>query len=125
MEGLGGAFDFYELGEPLFLEDGSLNEAAGEETMRSYIFYSETRGPLTHPRDPRFKHLLDYSGGVGYFFYYEPDKLTTLGVGTLGIIGPQRAERYVVYADTCNISEVELERMGITFKKIPRDIQRF
>ena len=35
-----------------------------------------------------------------------------------------RAERYVVYADICLLDDTELEKMDITFKKIPRDIAR-
>ncbi len=45
-EGTGGSFDFYELGEPLFTEDGNLNEIIGVEKIRSYIFYTETQKPL-------------------------------------------------------------------------------
>lgn len=39
--GLGGGFDFYTVGEPLFLEDQNLNEAVGVEAIRSYVAYSE------------------------------------------------------------------------------------
>ena len=36
-----------------------------------------------------------------------------------------KAESYVVYADACTLSPEELEKMHITFKKIPRDVTRF
>ena len=36
VEGLGGSFDYYELGEPLFNEDGTLNEAVGTDKIRAY-----------------------------------------------------------------------------------------
>lgn len=42
-EGTGGSFDFYELGEPIFLENGNLNEAVGIERIRQYIYYTETQ----------------------------------------------------------------------------------
>ena len=42
-EGTGGSFDFYELGQPMFLEDGNLNELVGVEKIRQYVYYTETQ----------------------------------------------------------------------------------
>ncbi len=39
--GLGGSFDYYTIGEPLFHEDGNLNEDIGVEEIRKYVAYSE------------------------------------------------------------------------------------
>ena len=123
-EGLGGAFDYYELGEPLFLPDGNLNESVGVEKIREYIYYTETHDHLTRKQDSDSPYLLDYHEDTGYFFYYEPEEITTLSHDTLNIV-PQKAEHYVVYADVCAISKEQLAQMNITFKKIPRDINRF
>ena len=124
VEGLGGAFDYYELGEPLFTDEGNLNETAGIDKIRSYIYYSETHEPLVRERESEHPYLLDYLDGTGYFFYYEPDGITTLSHDTLNIV-PERADHYVIYADVCTISKEQLAQMNITFKKIPRDINRF
>ena len=124
MEGLGGAFDYYELGEPLFLSDGNLNESVGVEKIREYIYYTETHNYLTRKQDTEHPYLLDYLDGTGYFFYYEPNKITTLSHDTLNIV-PQKSDHYVIYADVCTISKEQLAQMNITFKKIPRDINRF
>ena len=124
MEGLGGAFDYYELGEPLFKDDGSLNENVGIDKIREYIYYSETHEHLVQNQETEFPYLLDYLNGTGYFLYYEPNKTTTLSHDTLNIV-PQKADHYVIYADTCTISKELLAQMNITFKKIPRDINRF
>ena len=35
-----------------------------------------------------------------------------------------KADGYVIYADLCTLSDEELERHHITFKKIPRDITK-
>ena len=45
--GTGGSFDYYTLGEPLFNADDLLNEAVSLPKIREYIWYSETRSPLT------------------------------------------------------------------------------
>lgn len=124
MEGLGGSFDYYELGEPLFLPNGNLNESVGTDKIREYIYYSETHNHLSRPQSKDYPYLLDYLDDTGYFFYYEPDNLTTLSHDTLNIV-PQEASHYVIYADICTISKEQLSKMNIVFKKIPRDIKRF
>ena len=124
VEGLGGAFDYYELGEPLFLSEGNLNESVGVEKIREYIYYTETHEHLTRRQQAEYPYLLDYHNGTGYLFYYEPNGVTTLSHDTLNIV-PQKADNYVIYADICTISKEQLSQMNITFKKIPRDISRF
>lgn len=124
MEGLGGSFDFYELGEPLFLTDGNLNESIGVKMIREYIYYTETHEHLSRSQEAEHPYLLDYLDGTGYFFYYKPNEITTLSHDTLNIV-PQKADHYVIYADMCTISKEQLAQMNITFKKIPRDINRF
>lgn len=124
MEGLGGSFDYYELGAPLFNDDDTLNEEVGEARIREYIYYTETRKHLTRKQNETYPYLLDYHNDVGYFFYYKKDELTELSYDTLNIV-PMKADHYVIYADTCAISKEELAKMNISFKKIPRDINRF
>ena len=124
VEGLGGSFDYYELGEPLFNEDGTLNEAVGTDKIRAYVYYTETHQHLARQQDTDYPYLLDYHGGTGYFFYYEPDKVTTISYDILHIV-PQKAEHYVIYADVCTLGKEQLAKMNIVFKKIPRDINRF
>lgn len=95
MEGLGGAFDYYELGAPLFNEDDTLNEEVGEKRIREYIYYTETREYLTREQSEEYPYLLDYHDGTGYFFYYKKNELTTLSHDTLNIV-PERADYYVI-----------------------------
>lgn len=120
--GVGGAFDYYELGEPLFIGD-NLNEAVSEDKIREYIFYSETRSALTRPY-VEGDYLLDNFEGVGYYFYYKKDEATVLSLDTLDIV-TKEAEHYVIYADICNLPESYMAKHNIEFKQIPRDIKRF
>ena len=57
------------------------------------------------------------------FFYYEPQRVTVLDYAFLATI-KEKADGTVIYADRCSIGEDKLAQMGITFKKIPRDISR-
>lgn len=123
-EGTGGSFDFYELGETLFKADGTLNEAVGEDRIREYVYYTETKQHLSRKRDERNPYLLDTWNGMGYYLYYEPSHETALTYDKLSIIR-EKAERYIVYADTCTIDKDYLTEKNIIFRKIPRDIQKF
>lgn len=124
MPGLGGAFDYYELGLPLFDENGFLNEEVEIKKIREYIFYSETRSPLVENEQYKATYLLGEYNRTDYYFYYEPKLETTFGPDSLDII-VRKADSYIVYADICLFSKEELAKMNIIFKKIPRDIHRF
>lgn len=123
VKGLGGCFDYYELGKPLFKEDNNLNEEVGEDKIRNYIYYTETKQPLTRMRE-NGSYLLDTLNGTSYYFYYEKDRLTNLSLEDLSIV-TEKAEQYIIYADTCTIDEQTRANLNIIFKKIPRDIRRF
>ena len=123
VEGLGGSFDYYELGKPLF-KDGNLNEEVSEEDIRHYIFYTETKPPLTRKRNGR-SYLLDTLNGTAYYFYYERNLLTNLSIDTLNEIVEERSSQYIIYADTCTIDEETRNELNVVFKQIPRDIKRF
>lgn len=124
VEGTGGEFDYCELGERLFLEDNNLNEEVGEEKIREYIYYTETKEFLNRERTKKDWYLLDNYLNTGYYFYYEKDKLTVLSVDNLNIV-TQKAEQYVIYADICLLDKEFMLKNNIIFKKIPRDIKRF
>ena len=50
-------------------------------------------------------------------------RVTVLDYAFLSTI-TEKADGTVIYADRCSISEDKLAKMGVTFKKIPRDISR-
>ena len=120
--GTGGNFSFYELGAPLLTSEGYLNEAVGVERIREYMWYMETRSDLPKAGNGN-PHYLGTSNSTSYYFYYQPGESTALDYDFLETI-PERTESIVIYADRCLLSEKELTRFGITFKKIPRDITK-
>lgn len=119
--GTGGSFSYYELGEPLLVDD-KLNNAVSTEKIREYIYYMETKQALPEASADE-PMLLGVYHGAAYYFNYEKDASTTLNAAFLKSIKTQ-AEAYVIYADTCVLSENKLQQFHITFKKIPRDIAR-
>lgn len=121
VEGTGGNFSFYDLGEPLLLGD-CLNEAVAPEKIREYIWFMETKQPYAPPSGGN-PYYLGKQNSTGYYFYYEPQRMTVLDYAFLSTI-TEKADGTVIYADRCSISEDKLAKMGVTFKKIPRDISR-
>jgi adenine-specific DNA-methyltransferase len=65
-----GTFHFFTLGQPMFLEDGNLNEIVGIEKIRQYVFYTETKKPLTETKHKDNKHFLGKFNDTGYYFNY-------------------------------------------------------
>jgi adenine-specific DNA-methyltransferase len=130
VEGTGGGFGYYELGDPLMIGE-NLNEALPLEKIREYVWYMETRGarrpekPETpdNPEIPGEPYLLGVVGGTVYYFCYEKGSTVKLNRALLRKL-KTKAERYVIYADICLLDDSELEKYNITFKKIPRDIAR-
>lgn len=123
MEGVDGDFNFYELGDPLFIDENTFNEEVGEEAIRQYIYYSETKHALNRPRSKDDPYLLDRWDGTAYYFNYQADSLTALDDDVLPL--KEKAEHTIYYADVCYLSDDVLKALGITFKQIPRDISRF
>ena len=121
VEGTGGNFSFYDLGEPLLVGD-CLNEAVAPEKIREYIRFMETKQPYAPPSGGN-PYYLGQHNDTGYYFYYEPQRVTVLDYAFLSTI-TEKADGTVIYADRCSISEDKLAKMGVTFKKIPRDISR-
>lgn len=122
VEGSGGDFTFYDLGPVLLLPDGNLNEEVGAAKIREYVYFMETRTAL-HEEKPDELYFMGVHVDSAYYFYYEKERLTTLNREFLHGI-KTKADRYTIYADLCTLSEAELERWHITFKKIPRDISK-
>ncbi|MFA5474249.1 MAG: site-specific DNA-methyltransferase [Acholeplasmataceae bacterium] len=118
---LNGDFSFYKLGDNLFKDDGNLNENIDDVKIREYIYFMETKNDVMNCKDN--KYYLGTKDLTDYYFYYEKDKATNLNYNFLSTI-KRKNEIYVIYADKCTISNEDLDRLGIVFKKIPRDISR-
>lgn len=119
--GTGGNFSFYELGAPIF-NGNNLNEDIGEEEIRKYIYFMETEQILA-PHKVDEPYYMGMHMDVSYYFYYKKDSITTLNRDFLHTVKTE-TESYVMYADLCTLSQRELGKWHITFKKIPRDISR-
>lgn len=127
VEGTGGSFDFYELGDTLFdPKTENLNDNANTEQIRQYVWYSETHAPYIAPSEDDHPYWLGTDQQTNYYFYYIKGEETCLSWDFLRTLTPERdkAEMYIIYADRCVLTESEMQKLNIRFKKIPRDIKR-
>ena len=126
VEGTGGGFDFYELGETIFdPATENLNDNANTEQIKEYVWYSETHAAYVAPGAGAHPYLLGSFKYTNYYFYYVKGEETCLDWDFLKTFTERdRAEAYVIYADRCVLTPEELLKFNITFKKIPRDIKR-
>ena len=99
-----------------------LNENVGVDKIREYVYFTDTKTPLpeSSPEEP---YLMGVHVNSAYYFYYEKQSVTTLNRQFLHNV-KTKADAYVIYADLCTLSDTELEKYHITFKKIPRDITK-
>lgn len=128
VEGVGGTFDYYTVGDPIFTGD-SFNEKIGIEAIRDYIAYSEGI-PDTEkvtPDNPYSEHLLGLNRETAWLFNYHPDTTTSLDLDFLSSLnfGNLKPTTAIIYADRCLLSKEFLVKHKIIFRKIPRDITRF
>ena len=136
VEGTGGSFAFYELGDTIYdPQTGLLNDNADTEQIRRYIWYSETNTPYHSPKvcgddagrvvSMHHPYLLGRKDGTNYYFYYKRGEETVLDRAFLNTFTPaDQAEQYIIYADCCRLSNKFMQTHHITFKQIPRDIKK-
>lgn len=121
VEGTGGDFSYYELGSPLFLSEGTLNDDVAIADIRRYIWYTETNG-VEYIENNDEEYYLGSHNDVAYYFYYEKNMSTVLDYDFLASVHVKQ-QAYIIYADSCVLSENDLQRWNITYKKIARDIE--
>jgi adenine-specific DNA-methyltransferase len=127
--GLGGGFDYYTIGEPIFNPDDTLNEAVGIVVIRNYVAYSEgIPNEDQTPQDNAYTpYLMGLNSDTAWVFYYEPNQVTCLDLDFLDSLkfGAAKPETAIIYADKCLLTKEFIAKYGVIFKKIPRDITRF
>ncbi len=118
--GLGGGFEYVELGEPLFNKDGMISKAVSFEDMARYVYFTETR---TNLEKKNIKgNYLGESSGNHYFLLFNGIGKNVLDRKFLKELR-NRTGRKVIYADKCLLDEEILEKYQIVFKQIPYQVK--
>jgi adenine-specific DNA-methyltransferase len=127
--GLGGGFDYYTVGDPIFLDNDTLNEAVGTQAIRKYVAYTENipESDQVGQDNPYTPYLLGLNNETAWVFHYEPATATSLDMDFLASLkfGKDKPGTAIIYADRCLLAKEFMVKHHILFKKIPRDITRF
>ena len=121
-EGTGGNFDFYEVGEPLMIQD-NLNENINIETIRAYIWYTETHTQYKKPSGNNSGYLGNFNG-TAIYFHYERNRKTILDTKFLRSI-EQKADSYLIYADECILTKIFLPEIPLSSRKFLATLKSF
>lgn len=118
--GLGGGFEYVELGEPLFDKDGMISKAVSFEDMARYVYFTETRTNLEKKNIKR-NYLGEFSGNHYFLLFNGIDK----NVLDRKFLKELKGEdgRKIIYADKCLLDEEVLEKYQIVFKQIPYQVR--
>ena len=118
--GLGGGFEYGELGEPLFDKDGMINKNVKFLDLASYLYFTET-----HTNLEKNKIKGNYLGVLNdnhYFLLFDGIGRNVLNRKFLAGL-KNKTGRKIVYADKCLLDEEILEKNQIIFRQIPYQIR--
>jgi len=118
--GLGGGFEYVELGEPLFNNDGMINEAVSFEDMARYVFFTETHTNLDKSKIKG--NFIGEFADTRYFLLFDGIGKNVLDRRFLKELKAVEGAK-IVYADKCLLDEEILEKNQIIFKQIPYQVK--
>lgn len=118
--GLGGGFEYAELGEALFNSNGMINASVSFRDMASYVFFTET---YTNLDKNKFKgNYIGEFAQTHYFLLFDGIGKNVLNRSFLKEL-KEKEGRKIIYADKCLLDEEILEQYQIIFKQIPYQVR--
>lgn len=127
----GGGFRFYELGETILKDDGSLTADIPFDVMAAHVWFTETKRPYVPPRAKTT--VLGVHDGTAYVLLYNGILMdrsvnggNVLTRKTLEVIQADLEgldfKKVVVYGEACRLMAPTLEAMKIEFRQTPYDL---
>ena len=133
----GGGFRYYELGEAILDEDGSLTGDIPFDVMAAHVWFSETKTPYMGGKKST---VLGVHEGTAYALLYNgilKDRSVNGGnvltrktleviqadlAAARGDARPPEYEKIVVYGEACRLMAPTLEALKIEFRQTPYDL---
>ena len=127
----GGGFRFYELGEAILKEDGSLTADIPFDVMAAHVWFTETKRPYVPPKAKTT--VLGVHDGTAYVLLYNGILMdrsvnggNVLTRKTLEVIQTDLEgldfKKVIVYGEACRLMAPTLEAMKIEFRQTPYDL---
>ncbi len=120
--GCKGGFQFMRLDTTLFDADGNISDPVTYLDLARYVFFTETQRDLEERKVK--KPYVGICDDTAYFLFFTERGKNTFGREQLKKL-PKNAEKKVVYADRCLLSEETLSRHNVTFKHIPYQVKLY
>ncbi len=128
IEGVGGAFRFCELGEPLFDETGKIRASVSFADLARHVYFTETGEPLPRGRVTKSPYIGECRG-VGIYLLYNGilgDKSANGGnVLTRSLLAqlPKFNGQKVIYCAGCLLGRDRLQAERIIVRQTPYEIK--
>ena len=128
IDGLGGAFRYCTLAEPLFDEGGNIAGRVSFPDLASHVFFTETGAPIPKRANGRNALLGVHCGKAVYLLFNgvlgdkRPNGENVLTREVLRALPAHEGPR-VIYGEGCRMGSTRLKREGIVFKQIPYGIK--
>ena len=126
----GGGFRFYQLGEPIFDADGTINPAIRFPALAAHVWFSETGHAYSGKADQPFLGIHD---GTAYALLYNgilgDRKVNGGNVLTHALLDDLQAQSgghdgpWVIYGEWTPLSDETLRTQKVLFKQTPYDIR--
>lgn len=133
VSGLGSGFRFCTLGEPLFDADGNVSPAVTYPDLAAHVFFCETgspiprratgKSPLIGTFQDRAIYLLHNAKATGVASTNAGNVLTGKVLDKLPLPEKGFTGARIVYGEGCTVPVERLNRLGVTFKQIPYQIE--
>lgn len=120
VEGLGGGFEYVQLGSPLFNENGLINKEVRFNDLAQYVYFTETFTNLDKAKIKE-NYIGEYNNSEYYLLFKGIDK-NILDRKFLSKIKKNK-NRKIIYADKCLLDDEILKEHNIIFKQIPYRIK--
>ena len=114
VDGTGGSFSYYELGEPLLHRRKPERSRCPRKNPGVHLVHGDQ--DALHARRRDNPYYLGQHNDTGYYFYYEPQRITVLDYDFLATV-TEKAGGTVIYADRCSIDDSKLSQMGDCFQE--------
>ncbi len=128
VHGLGGGFRFCELGEPLIVCNGLINEAVTFKDLAHHVFFIATGEPLP-PESDLSTPLIGKTGDLAVYLLYNgilgdnaDDSGNVLTRDVLKLL-PKHDGTKIVYGNGCLLGSTRLHRENIIFRQIPYEVR--
>lgn len=128
-EGTGGTFSYFDLGEPIEIENILSGKSLPSYTdLARYVFYTATGEEFDEKNIIEDDNFIGESKDYDVYLFYKPNldylKSTALTLNLAEKLKSNSGKKKLVFAPTKYIDQDNLDRLNITFAQLPFEIYK-